>query len=282
MLPVGYNAFYCLNNRAGIFRTPRFKMHQVAEFIPQQLRGEAFKLYFIDQHAAWDDDPTYILDEWVAYINGVTVGKELIKAGMYGEMAQFHKDIRHSLELAGHASALLAATKKFDPTYPDYQKLADFVGFNLQRAVRLTSSAEKTLADAVLATYAPGISFERACQFQAPHGWYFTSGKVAWNRLPQENMSDVPSPVATERTRPNPIHSDNSVPANKKPIKVAEKSVKVADKVKDDPSPLKFVLDSFDKRIESGEDRVEILKEIAGLPKTTTEDKQFTHVGPTE
>jgi hypothetical protein len=106
MLPMGYNAFYTLNNRVYVFRVPKFRMMDVANWWPQELRGESFKLYLVDQHAAWGDNPTYPLDEWVAYINGVTVAKEMIKNG-HGdriEQAQYHKDIRHALELTCYAT----------------------------------------------------------------------------------------------------------------------------------------------------------------------------------
>ena len=68
------NAFYCLNGWVGIYREPNFRKSQVCAFVPANLRGLGWETYMAGA-SSWDDRPLYILDEWVAYINGAIVGR---------------------------------------------------------------------------------------------------------------------------------------------------------------------------------------------------------------
>lgn len=145
------NAFYCLNNNVFICREPRLRKHQVCAYVPQNLRGDVWGLYMAGQQE-WDDKPTYILDEWIAYINGAMTGRE-IPTGNRSTDA----DIRHCVEFAGYASALLVAIEQLDPQYPDKAKLEDFVAYNIKRTMKLTEPpqfAEQVRRFEV--AYAPG------------------------------------------------------------------------------------------------------------------------------
>lgn len=126
------NAFYCLNDFVFICREPNLRKSDVCRFVPQNLRGDVWGLYMVGQ-TEWDDRPTYILDEWVAYINGAITGREIATGNRSTEY-----DVRHCIEFAGYASALLVAIEKLDPNYPDKAKLQDFVAYNVKRTMKLT------------------------------------------------------------------------------------------------------------------------------------------------
>ena len=69
-LTVGYNGFYILNGQAVLIKEPSVTIKEVAQYVPQKLRGSRYKLYLIDQQRHWNNEPLYILDEWNAYSLG--------------------------------------------------------------------------------------------------------------------------------------------------------------------------------------------------------------------
>lgn len=64
------NAVYYGSGKGILWREPSFKLQDVAQKIPASLRSYRYPTYFQSQIAAWNDTPTYVLDEWVAYIWG--------------------------------------------------------------------------------------------------------------------------------------------------------------------------------------------------------------------
>lgn len=73
----GGNAFYVLNDRAVLLKEPNTTLREVANRVPQSLRGSSYRLYLIDQQRYWNNQPLYICDEWVAYANGAATRAEL-------------------------------------------------------------------------------------------------------------------------------------------------------------------------------------------------------------
>jgi|688.fasta_scaffold02596_10 hypothetical protein len=65
-----HNALYCLNGKIALVKELDFLLSNVKDNIPPSLRSYRFKLYFSDQLKYWNDRPTYVLDEWTAYICG--------------------------------------------------------------------------------------------------------------------------------------------------------------------------------------------------------------------
>jgi hypothetical protein len=63
-------AFYCLNNKAFVFNEVPGTLDNVAESIPENLRGKVYNLYLIKAQRWWNKHPSYIFDEFTAYING--------------------------------------------------------------------------------------------------------------------------------------------------------------------------------------------------------------------
>jgi hypothetical protein len=73
------NGFYVLQGRGVILEEPSLRMRDVHEFVPKNLRSYRWRLYMESQLKDWDDTPTYIFDEWVAYVNGGAVAVDDIK-----------------------------------------------------------------------------------------------------------------------------------------------------------------------------------------------------------
>ncbi|MFA5758549.1 MAG: hypothetical protein WC942_04205 [Clostridia bacterium] len=70
-------SFYVLKNRAFIFHEVPGTLRDVANKIPINLRGDVYKLYLVDSRRWWNDTPSYVFDEFVAYTNGSIARYEL-------------------------------------------------------------------------------------------------------------------------------------------------------------------------------------------------------------
>jgi hypothetical protein len=62
------NGFYVLDDQAAIIVDPKIRKSAVAAYVPTSLRGDRYSTYVTGQ-TEWDDTPTYLFDEWVAYTN---------------------------------------------------------------------------------------------------------------------------------------------------------------------------------------------------------------------
>lgn len=82
--------FYCLNNKAYIFnRESPGTLNDVAVMIPQSLRGNAYHLYLISQQKDWNNQPSYLFDEFSAYINGSKSREKTDRTDTIENMLQF-------------------------------------------------------------------------------------------------------------------------------------------------------------------------------------------------
>jgi len=91
---IGDNGFYILDDNAVIVKEPPTTIGEVAEYIPKNLRGLRYKLYFVEQRRYWDEQPLYIMEEWNCYTlggmcavddynNNVTLERTDAVAGMF-------------------------------------------------------------------------------------------------------------------------------------------------------------------------------------------------------
>lgn len=134
----GGNGFYCLNGRACLLKNPRVRLSQVAAFVPQQHRLMRFGTYLQSQASVWDDTPTYILDEWVAYTNGCACAIDREKVGL--SLNHGRDAIVGPVEFIPYVLALCLAIERHDPAYlqgPDGTQFKELVAHELRRAVRL-------------------------------------------------------------------------------------------------------------------------------------------------
>ena len=71
-------SLYVLEGRCVVLDEPsHIRLGDVARAVPQSERGQVYNLYLVQQQRDWDDTPTYVLDEWIAYVNGAKCGQEL-------------------------------------------------------------------------------------------------------------------------------------------------------------------------------------------------------------
>lgn len=72
------NAFYLLDGKGLVMiEPPGLRLSDVAPLIPRNLRGRIYQLYMIDQQRWWNNEPLYMWDEWVAYMNGTFTRTDL-------------------------------------------------------------------------------------------------------------------------------------------------------------------------------------------------------------
>ncbi len=129
------NAFYVLGDRAALVVEPNIRKAQIAQYVPQSLRGSRFSTYITGQ-TAWDDTPLYVWDEWNAYINGGAVGVDLVAAGMwsYG----WRDAVMGQLEFTAYAIATAMAVAENDPTYfAQSTQFKEFLAWNCYRAMTI-------------------------------------------------------------------------------------------------------------------------------------------------
>jgi hypothetical protein len=179
-LGANYNAFYCLNTSVAIFRTPRFRKSQIAQFIPAEVQQtKTFKLYVTGQRA-WDDDPTYIFDEWVAHINAVIAYKELRKSGQVNmPESEGQHEATNAILLTIFSNAVLQATLAYDPQFVDLDVMADFVGYNIQRTVDAAGPLRPDHMGSALEMFAVR---DIDVSWREPHDWIFDVKQKRWDR----------------------------------------------------------------------------------------------------
>lgn len=124
------NGFYCLQDRAVVLVEPNVRLSQVAPQVPRSLRGPSYQLYFLQNGRSWDDTPTYLIDEWVAYTNGTSCGQEVGEDGWWYELLQAHNFSVYCVTMA-------SVVVEKDPTY-DASEMRDFIRWNIERVYELT------------------------------------------------------------------------------------------------------------------------------------------------
>jgi hypothetical protein len=135
------NGFYVLANRGITFTEPRCSKSAAARFIPAAWRDSTYGLYVAGQ-PAWDGEPLYVFDEWIAYTNGTEVGIELSERGLW-RGGQRSETTENMLEFCVFAGAVIWAVHERDPSYAELAKLTQFTAWNVERCLRLADEAEK-------------------------------------------------------------------------------------------------------------------------------------------
>jgi hypothetical protein len=129
------NGFYVLQGRGVLVEDPNIKMQNALRFVPKNLRSYRWPLYMEQQIKSWNDTPTYILDEWVAYVNGGQCGVDDVRQGKW--RGQWTDVVSGCCDFSFYAVALAMATKADDPRYWDsHPQLRDFLVWELKAAER--------------------------------------------------------------------------------------------------------------------------------------------------
>jgi hypothetical protein len=130
------NALYLMKDRfALVMEPPTTVLGNVATYVPASLHGSRFKTYLVDQVASWNDTPTYVFDEWVAYTNQSEVGVEIAKNGT---LTEWQDGVAGNLEFTVYALALGLAVETLDASYfAQNLQFREFIAWNAERAMDL-------------------------------------------------------------------------------------------------------------------------------------------------
>ena len=135
----GCNVIYCMDGKAATLKEPKGRLSAVATKIPKSLRGPSFNLYLVQQRQYWETIPTYILDEWTAYVNGSIVGREVKEDGWHFELLQ-------AINFTIYSLAMAQAVTASDPSY-DHSQLRGLIDYNSQRVLKIWNELESSGAD---------------------------------------------------------------------------------------------------------------------------------------
>lgn len=108
------NGFYAGEGKGIIVDNPPITMRDIIPYIPTVVRGYRFKLYFQDQLGAWNDVPTYPMDEWSSYIAGAETAVDDHTNKINTEKAD---SVSGSLEFSIYCTALAMAVKDRCPEF---------------------------------------------------------------------------------------------------------------------------------------------------------------------
>lgn len=126
------NGFYVLEGRGVVIDEPKSKKSHADKFLPKSLRSYRYDNYIRGQRA-WEDTPTYICDEWVAYVNGGKCCVEDVKKGRYKE--GWRDGVSGCLDFSIYTIAMCMAVKEDDPDYwRTNEQFRAFVVWELKRA----------------------------------------------------------------------------------------------------------------------------------------------------
>ncbi len=135
------NGYYLMDNRAALIEEPNMRKSQVAPFVPKSMRNSRYDLYIAGQ-SGWDDMPTYIMDEWVAYINGSAAGVDLVKNGLWH--AGWRDGVKGTIDFTVFSVALGMAIERHDPAYfKANTQFREFLAYNLKRGMKVFFEGRK-------------------------------------------------------------------------------------------------------------------------------------------
>lgn len=137
----GRSAYYLLDGRYATLSDPR-GLQGTVPHVPASLRGDLYNLYLVENGGNAQVDPLYLLDEWVAYANDVTVAVDQLDHGKplnpFNLRAIQPGTAGNVLEFMFYGCAVGMAVKQYDPAYyagPEGRKLRAFIAWNVQRSL---------------------------------------------------------------------------------------------------------------------------------------------------
>lgn len=125
-------AFYITGERRVFYTSqPKLLKNDVKDFVPNSVRGSRFKTY-LEQANDWNNIPTYIMDEWVAYIGGGMVALEDYENKRNRDISD---RVCGALEFSVYSVALCMAIEKKDKAFWNERKdFREFVSYMLQKS----------------------------------------------------------------------------------------------------------------------------------------------------
>jgi hypothetical protein len=127
------NAFYALNDCGILMAEPNVRKSDAAAYLPDSMRGLRFAQYITGQES-WDDVPTYIFDEWIAYTHGSAAALELLANGHWGDARQ--DALAGQVEFTAYGIALGMAVRDLDASYfATETAFVQFIAWNALRSL---------------------------------------------------------------------------------------------------------------------------------------------------
>lgn len=108
------NAFYALDGKVVIVKEPNIKKSDVKKFIPKGLRSYRYNLYIAGQKE-WEKIPTYLVDEFSAYVIGGMCCVQDINNDKFKEAD--NDGVSGCLDFSIYVTALCMAIQEGDPEY---------------------------------------------------------------------------------------------------------------------------------------------------------------------
>jgi hypothetical protein len=119
----GKPGFYVLGDRAVLLNEPQTTISEVARLIPRSLRGSSYNLYLLQSQRDWNNQPSYIFDEWTAYSNGCV---ERNAIGL-----KESSDINNMMDFIVYSICVLEASSNVD------EHTKDFVRWQIERCLEI-------------------------------------------------------------------------------------------------------------------------------------------------
>jgi hypothetical protein len=116
--------FYVQENRAVLMQEPVVTLAQVAAQVPTSLQGRGYNLYLIQQQAWFQEQPTYVFDEWTAYTNGS-------EARFRRRIVERGETVKSMMEFIPYALCVPKAARSQDA------QMQGFVRWQIERAAAL-------------------------------------------------------------------------------------------------------------------------------------------------
>lgn len=176
------NALYCLNGRTALIEEPRpCTIRDAARYVPTGLRSRMYAQYMIGRTRQWNQIPLYILDEWVAYLNGATHNVWMAKNG--GSIGDGAGDLLFTAESAINALAIVCHVQQEIQagrvSYNDTQ-LRHAFAFNWSRMMTLFAEA-KPVSQLFMDPIAYYRKFSEGRDGDALRRWCRTHLGAAWS-----------------------------------------------------------------------------------------------------
>jgi len=116
------SGFYLLGNRAVLMHEPATTLSAVAAAVPLSLRGQVYRLYLVEGQRYWQNQPTYVFDEWVAYANGSEARQQL-------GIRDRAETVEYTLEFIPYSLCVAKASRSQDP------QMKAFIRWHIERCL---------------------------------------------------------------------------------------------------------------------------------------------------
>ena len=107
----GENCLYLPDQSIYVLAEPDILKSEIVDYIPNSERGRHFD-YYVVQSADWEEYPSYLIDEWIAFYRGAQAGLE-----NYQYLRHKRDALTGLVELATYSNAILDAMRSETPEF---------------------------------------------------------------------------------------------------------------------------------------------------------------------